>query len=98
VLGAGRYSLQDIDFKQVSGHVVVNDGEESAGPTTSIMGQDPLAGLLWAANELPKWGMHLRAGDFVFSGTVCPPLEVRAGDSATVSFTNLGSLSVDLIE
>ena len=98
VLGADRYRLKDIDFTTVMGRVVVNNNEKSEGAATSIMGQDPVAGLLWAANELPKWGMHLRAGDFIFSGTVCPPLPVKAGDSATVSFTNLGSVSVDFVE
>ena len=98
VHGEGRFQLADIDFTKVTGRVVVNNSEESEGPTTSIMGEDPGAGLLWAANELPKWGMHLRAGDFVYSGTVCPPLPVKAGDSATVSFTGLGSVSVDFIE
>ena len=61
------------------------------------MGEDPIAGLLWAANELPKWGMHLRAGEFVVSGTVCEPLIVSTGDNATIEFTGMGSLHVDLI-
>ena len=98
VLGSDRYPLDQIDFNREFGRVVVNDGEASEGPTTSIMGEDPVAGLVWAANELPKWGMHLRAGDFVFYGTVCPPLLVKAGDSATVSFTNLGSINAEFVE
>lgn len=98
VLGTERYALADIDFASVSGSVEVNGREVSEGPATSIMGEDPLAALIWAANELPKWGMHLKAGDFVLSGTVCPPLPVTAGDSATVSFTGLGSVSAEFVE
>ena len=98
VLGADRHPLDSIDFSAMVGRVVVNGADESEGPATSIMGEDPLAGLLWAANELPKWGMQLRAGDFVLSGTVCVPLPVTAGDSATVSFTDLGSISAAFVE
>lgn len=98
VLGEQRYSLDNIEFSEVVGKVVVNGTETSTGPATSIMGEDPVAGLVWAANELPKWGMYLKAGQFVVSGTVCVPLPVSADDSATISFSGLGDLQVDFVE
>lgn len=98
VLGGERYPLSDIDFSDMSGEVTVNETETSTGPTTSIMGEDPLAALVWAANELPKWGMQLRAGDFVLSGTVCVPLPVTTGDTATVSFTDLGTVTATFVD
>lgn len=98
VLGRDRFAFEDVDLRQEVGRVVVNGSEASEGPATDIMGEDPLAALVWAANELPKWGMQLSAGDFVLSGTVCPPLPVTAGDSATVSFTGLGSVSAEFVE
>lgn len=98
VLGGERVAFDDIDLAQEVGRVVVNGEQSSDGSASSIMGEDPLAALVWAANELPKWGMQLSAGDFVLSGTVCVPLPVTAGDSATVSFTNLGSVSADFVE
>lgn len=98
VLADRRYSLDEIDFENMVGEVVVNGDESSAGPATSIMGEEPIAGLVWAANELPKWGMHLKAGQFVVSGTVTVPLPVSAGDSATIRFTDLGELNVDFVE
>lgn len=97
VLADQRHDLATLDFANIEGEVTVNGGETNKGPATSIMGIDPIAGLLWAANELPKWGMHLKAGEFVVSGTVCVPLVVAAGDSATVAFTGMGSLQVDLV-
>ena len=65
---------------------------------TRIMGRDPIEGLVWAANELPKYSMHLEAGQFIVSGTVCPPLPVSAGDRASVAFTAMGSLNATLVE
>ena len=97
VLGKARFSLDEIDFQNVTGTVNVNNSETSSGPATSIMGIDPVAGLVWAANELPKWGMHLKAGDFIVSGTVCVPLPVSAGDTATIAFSGLDSLQVDFV-
>jgi 2-keto-4-pentenoate hydratase len=97
VLADKRFNLANLNFADIDGRVTVNDDETNHGPTTSIMGEDPIAGLLWAANELPKWGMHLKAGEFVVSGTVCEPLLVSAGDNATIEFTGMGSLHVDLI-
>ncbi len=98
VLGAERHPLESIDFTQEIGRVEVDGKGSSEGPATVLMGEDPIAAMLWAANELPKWGMHFKAGEFIFSGTVCIPLQVTAGDSATVSFTNLGSVSATFVE
>ncbi len=97
VLADKRFEVNALDFANIEGQVTVNGGAANKGPATSIMGIDPVAGLLWAANELPKWGMHLKAGEFVVSGTVCVPLVVGAGDSATISFTGMGSLQVDMV-
>jgi len=98
VLGDERFQLDDVDFAAETGQVEVNGEIIEQGPATSIMGSDPFAALVWIANELPKWGMQLRAGDFVVTGTVCVPPPVKAGDHARVIFTNLGTVSVDFVE
>jgi len=98
ILGTRRFDVRDLDFSQIEGSVTVNSAETSAGKATSIMGKDPVEGLLWAANELPKYGMYLRAGQFIVSGTVCPPLPVSAGDRARIAFTGLGSIDAMIVE
>lgn len=98
ILGERRYDVRELDFTQIEGSVTVNSAETSTGKATSIMGKDPIEGLLWAANELPKYGMHLKAGQFIVSGTVCVPLPVSAGDRASVAFTGLGSLNAEFVE
>lgn len=98
VLGEARFSLDELNFSTIEGQVTINGIESNRGQATSIMGEDPLAALIWAANELPKWGMYLKAGDFVVSGTVCVPLPVSAGDSAEIKFTNMGSLRATFVE
>ncbi len=98
VFAERRYQLSDLDFTQIEGSVTVNSAETSTGKATTIMGKDPVEGLVWAANELPKYGMHLQAGQFVVSGTVTVPLRVSAGDRAMVAFTGLGSLTANFVE
>ena len=98
ILGTRRFDVRDLDFSQMEGSVTVNSAETSTGRATSIMGKDPVEGLLWAANELPKYGMHLQAGQFVVSGTVAPPLPVSAGDRARIAFTGMGSIDAMFVE
>jgi 2-keto-4-pentenoate hydratase len=98
VLGELRFALGDVSFADELGTITINGGDSSAGPATSIMGEDPLAAVVWAANELPRYGMHFKAGEFVVSGSVCIPLPVSAGDTAVASFTNLGSLEVNIVD
>ncbi|MGI9204342.1 MAG: 2-keto-4-pentenoate hydratase [Woeseiaceae bacterium] len=98
VLGEQRFSIDELDFSSIEGSVSVNGEETSNGKATSIMNEDPVAGIVWAANELPKWGMYLKAGQFIVSGTVCIPLPVSAGDSAEIEFTGMGSLQAEFIQ
>jgi len=97
VLGEARFALDELDFTVIEGRVTVNGDETSSGKATSIMNEGPLAAVVWAANELPKWGMHLKAGEFIVSGTVCIPLPVSAGDSAVINFTGMGALRATFV-
>lgn len=98
VLGSQRFALDEVDLASEIGHVEVNGTIEQEGPATSIMGKDPFEALVWIANELPKRGFYLHAGDFVVTGTVCVPPPVKAGDTARVVFTTLGSVTVDFFD
>ena len=98
VLADRRFNVSDLDFSQIEGSVTVNSAETSTGKATVIMGRDPIEGLVWAANELPKWGEYLRAGQFVVSGTVTTPIRVRSGDRASIAFTGMGSVNAEFVE
>lgn len=93
-----RFALDEVDFSTEFGSVSVNGGPANTGPATTIFGEDPVSAVHWAANELIRYGMHMKAGDFIFTGSVCTPLPVVAGDTATVSFTNLGTITATFVE
>ena len=93
-----RFSLEDVDFSREIGSVSINGGPANSGPATVIFGEDPVSAVHWAANELIRHGMYMKAGDFIFTGSVCTPLTVVAGDTATVSFTSLGSITAKFVD
>jgi 2-keto-4-pentenoate hydratase len=98
ILGERRFDVRELDFANIEGSVTVNSAETNTGKATTIMNKDPIEGLVWAANELPKYGMYLKAGQFIVSGTVCVPLPVSAGDRASIAFTGMGSVNADFVE
>ena len=95
VLG-GAVDMSSVDFSTERGRITINGEEKAQGTTRSIMGRDPLEAVLWLANELPKYGRQLSAGQFVVTGTVLTPPPAVAGDHATVTFSTLGSVEIDI--
>ena len=96
ILGAARPDVSSVDFTIEEAHVEVAGEPVAQGMTRNIMGRDPVEALLWLANELPKYGRHLEAGDFVVTGTVVTPPPITAGQKARVVFSTLGAVEFEL--
>ena len=65
--------------------------EEGSG--ANVLG-DPRIALTWLANELNAFGLSLRSGDVITTGTCVVPLAIASGDKVTADFGVLGALSV----
>ncbi|MBI1893372.1 MAG: hypothetical protein HYS14_04600 [Candidatus Rokubacteria bacterium] len=63
------------------------------GRGEAVLGH-PLNALAWLANELPKWGRSLKAGEFVTTGTCTDIYVAKAGDNIQADFGTLGSVEV----
>ncbi len=48
----------------------------------------------WLANALAEKGQYLRAGDYITTGIVMPPVGIESGDRVVADFGHLGSVSV----
>ncbi|MGE0387045.1 MAG: fumarylacetoacetate hydrolase family protein [Gammaproteobacteria bacterium] len=71
--------------------VLENHGEVIAtGAGAAAMGS-PLNTVAWLANALGRYGIALRAGDIVLSGSLVPLLPVKPGDRMRVSIAGVGS-------
>lgn len=93
--GNGRYVIgpriaawRDADLPAMAVTVEVDGALRRSGSGAAVMG-DPLRALHWLANRLPAAGAHLRAGEWVSTGTATGMLAPRAGNEALVRFGDL---------
>ena len=63
------------------------------GSGAEVMG-DPLLSLTWLANRLPRAGTHLRAGEWVSTGTASGMLAPRAGARVVARFGDLPAMEI----
>lgn len=85
-----KLDLDDLHVRQVAGGSVQVDRRGSAPPGP------PLQSLTWLANHLPAFGLHLKAGDVITTGSWTGLLYVPGGQRITGGFAELGEVVVDL--
>ncbi len=75
---------------------VTRNGEPNcAGIGSNVLG-DPRIALAWLANELSAYGLMLRAGETITTGTCVVPFAMAAGDRFSADFGVLGSVSISV--
>ncbi len=84
------FDLKSLKVKQVCGGVtqVERIGGNPSG--------DPLVPLLWLANHLHQFGLHLQAGQIVTTGSTTGLIFVDSQQKVVSSFEGFGEVSVDL--
>jgi 2-keto-4-pentenoate hydratase len=73
--------------------VRVNGTVVTTGSGAAVLGH-PLTVVAWLADELPRFGLQLRAGDLVTTGVTTGVFEAVAGDHVEATFEGVGSVSV----
>lgn len=77
---------------------VTRDGEPNCeGIGSNVLG-DPRIALTWLANELNTYGLMLRAGETITTGTCVVPFALRAGERFTADFGALGTVTISFRE
>ena len=93
VVGEEKVSVKGFDFFSC-GMVVEKNGKIlSTGAGAAALGS-PLTCVAWLANTLGKYGVPLRAGEIILSGSLVPLEKVSQGDAMKVTLGGGGSLSV----
>ncbi len=92
VIGEG-VSPDGIDLEAVEAVVHKNGRFLSSGFGRAALGS-PLKSVAWLANTLGAFGVPLRAGEVVLSGSLVPLEPVRAGDAMRASITGIGDVEV----
>lgn len=90
VLGDDRAKAADVDFF-TCGMVVEKNGEIlSTGAGAAAMGS-PVTCVAWLANTLGEFGIPLKAGEMILSGSLVPLEPVVAGDEMRVTIAGIGT-------
>ncbi|NHC23384.1 2-keto-4-pentenoate hydratase [Nocardioides sp. IC4_145] len=92
VLGTEQSSLEQVEPREVTMSMTINDEVVSTGAGEACLG-DPLEAVVWLARQARDFGEPLRAGQVVLSGALGPMRPVGPGDRVTATITGLGAVS-----
>lgn len=93
VVGAG-VSPQGLDLLDCRMDVTKNGAPLSQGFGRAALGS-PLLSVAWLANTLARFGVPLRAGQWILSGSLVPLEKIVAGDRMALTITGIGSVEVE---
>ncbi|WP_372877574.1 2-oxopent-4-enoate hydratase [Spongiibacter marinus] len=96
VLGEEAVSPRKVDLVSCGMVVEKNGAIISTGAGAAALGS-PVNCVAWLANTLGEFGISLKAGEVILSGSLVPLEPVQAGDSLRVEIGGIGSASVRFV-
>jgi 2-oxopent-4-enoate/cis-2-oxohex-4-enoate hydratase len=96
VIGLGAADPHRVDFQSCRMTVYKNGQVISTGTGGEALGS-PAYCVAWLANTLGSFGVPLRAGEVVLSGSLVPLEPVRPGDQMNLQIEDIGSASVRFV-
>ncbi|MFK4754800.1 2-oxopent-4-enoate hydratase [Oceanobacter antarcticus] len=96
VLGDTAVSPLDVDLTTCGMVVEKNGSIISTGAGAAALGS-PVNCVTWLANTLGEFGIPLKAGEVILSGSLVPLEPVKAGDFMSVTIGGIGSASVRFV-
>lgn len=92
ILGGKLTPVKDFDLRLL-GMVLEHNGRVvSTGAGAAVLG-NPAQSVAWLANKLAEFGITLKKGEFVMSGSLVSAVKIEAGSFFTATFDRLGSVS-----
>jgi 2-oxo-hept-3-ene-1,7-dioate hydratase len=96
VLGGPALKIGAVDLQWVAAMCFQNGKVEDSGVSGSVLGH-PARAVAWLANNLHRYGVSLRAGEIVLSGSFIDPLNASRGDAFEAVFHDHGDVSCTFI-
>ncbi len=93
VVGAPITDWRDLDLAAAAVDVRRNGEPVASGSGAAVLG-NPLQVMRFLADELPRFGLDLRAGDLVTTGVTTDVFEAAAGDVIDATFAGVGNVRV----
>ncbi len=91
--GAAVSDCHDLELAGHTVQLIVNGEVKLTGRGRNVLGH-PLNALAWLANELPRWGRSLKAGEFVTTGTCTDVYAAQPNDEICADFGVLGRVEL----
>jgi 2-oxopent-4-enoate/cis-2-oxohex-4-enoate hydratase len=96
ILGDTAIDPRDIDLATCGMVVEKNGAIISTGAGAAAL-NSPVNCVVWLANTLGSYGIALKAGEVIMSGSLVPLEPVESGDSMVVSIGGMGSVSARFV-
>lgn len=96
VLGDKTVSPLDVDLSTCGIVVTLNGEIVSTGAGAAAMGS-PVNAVTWLANTLGAFGIALKAGELILSGSLVPLQAVSPGDAMQMEIGGIGQASVRFV-
>lgn len=97
VFGGKRCSIDDVDLRYM-GMVFEKNGEIISTAAGAAVYGNPVQAVAWLANKLYEFGVALKGGETIISGSLIAADRVSAGDCYTATFDRIGSVKVKFVE
>lgn len=92
-LGSKIIPVKNLDLRLIGMVLEKNGRVINTGAGAAVWG-NPAAAVAWLANKLGEFDIALEAGEIILSGALTAAVDAVAGDVFTVSFQELGLVSV----
>lgn len=96
ILGDQAVSPTKVDLATCGMVVEKNGSVISTGAGAAALGS-PVNCVAWLANTLGQFGIPLKAGEVILSGSLVPLVPVKAGDHMSLSIGGMGNASVRFV-
>jgi 2-keto-4-pentenoate hydratase len=83
------------DLAAMECRVMVNGEETARGRGDAVLG-DPANSIVWLAAKLAGFGLALRAGDLIMTGSITRMLPLSPGDRARAEFAGIGAVETSV--
>jgi 2-keto-4-pentenoate hydratase len=91
VIGANLVPVAGLDLRYV-GFVMMKNGRlATAGAGAAVLGS-PAQSVAWLANKMGEYGIPLKAGEIILSGSASAAVPVQAGDAIRLTVDRVGDV------
>jgi 2-keto-4-pentenoate hydratase len=97
VVSGALVPVENLDMRYM-GLVLEKNGEVVTTAAGAAVLGHPANAVVWLANKLADYGISLKAGEVIMSGSFTAACPVAAGDNLRATFDGLGTVSVRFVK